>query len=352
MLDIIFSFGLSFLLSFVLMPFVIKTAIYRGIVDSSDERKAHTGVVPSLGGVGIFISFAFVLLLTIPADQLGAIRYILSALVVIFLLGAQDDLRPLSPFAKLLGQLIAVFILIVFADIRITQLHGLFGIDALSYVISFVLSTLFYLFVINSYNLIDGINGLCSSVVILTTSLLGCWFFLVSYYEYCTLAFVVCGATLAFLKYNITPATIFMGDTGSLVLGAVCSIIVIQFLEINSTIASHFMQFESPVIVATGLMILPIYDTLRVFAIRMLEGTSPFVADKRHLHHLMLEAGLSHMQATLTLLGFNVFMIVFAIQLAQIQIVLAFILMISVSIIFTQIIRLIIASKPSVASSS
>jgi len=352
MLDIIFSFGLSFLLSFALMPFVIKTAIYRGIVDSADERKAHTGVVPSLGGVGIFISFAFVLLLTIPADQLGTFRYILSALVVIFLLGAQDDLRPLSPLAKLLGQLIAVFILIAFADIRITQLHGLFGIDSLPYIMSVFLSILFYLFVINSYNLIDGINGLCSSVVILTTSLLGCWFFIVGYYEYCTLAFVVCGATLAFLKYNITPATIFMGDTGSLVLGAVCSIIVIQFLEINSTIATHSMRFESPIVVAIGLMILPIYDTLRVFAIRMLEGTSPFVADKRHLHHLMLEAGLSHMQATFTLLGFNVFMIVFAIQLAQIQILLGFFLLIFVSMIFTQIIRIIIASKPSVASSS
>ncbi len=352
MLDIIFSFGLSFLLLFALMPFVIKTAIYRGIIDSSDERKAHSGVVPSSGGVGIFISFAFVSLLTIPADQLGAIRYIPSSLVVIFLLGAQDDLSPLRSFAKLLGQSIVVFILIVFADIRIIQLHGLFGIDALPYVINIVLSILFYLFVINSYNLIDGINGLCFSVVILITSLLGCWFFLVSYYEYCTLAFVVCGATLALLMYNIITATIFTGDTGSLVLGAVCSIIVIQFLDINSTIASDSMRFESPVIVVTGLMILPIYDTLRVFAIRMLEGTSPFVANKRNLHHLILEAGLSHMQAILTLLGSNVFMIVFAIQLAEIQIVFGFILMIFVSIIFTQIIRLIIVSKPSVASSS
>ena len=352
MLDIIFSFGLSFFLSFALMPFVIKTAIYRGIVDAADERKAHTGVVPSLGGVGIFISFGFVLLLTIPVDQLGTFRYILSALVVVFLLGAQDDLRPLSPLAKLLGQLIAVFILIAFADIRITQLHGLFGFESLPYLISVVLSVLFYLFVINSYNLIDGINGLCSSVVILTTSLLGCWFFIVGYYEYSTLAFVVCGATLAFLKYNITPATIFMGDTGSLVLGAVCSIIVIQFLEINSTITSHSMQFESPLIVVTGLMILPIYDTLRVFAIRILEGTSPFVPDKRHLHHLMLETGMSHMQATFTLLGFNVFMIILAIQLAEIQILLGFFLLIFVSMIFTQIVRIIIASKPSVASSS
>ena len=334
------------------MPVIIKTALYRGIVDISDERKAHIGDVPSLGGVGIFISSVFVLLLTLPTDQFATFRYILSALTIIFLLGAQDDLKPLTPLVKLLGQLVAVFIFIIFADVRISHLHGLFGISSISYSLSIIISVLFYLFVINSYNLIDGINGLCSTAVVLITSLLGSWFFMVGYFEYCTLAFVVCGATLAFLKFNITPSTIFMGDTGSLVLGAVCSVIVIQFLEINALLVTHPFRFESPIIIATGLMILPIYDTLRVFAIRILEGTSPFEADKRHLHHLMLETGLSHMQSTSTLLAFNVFMIVLAFQVSDLPILFAFCLLISVSIIFTQVIRLIIASKPSVASSS
>ncbi len=352
MLDIIFSFGLSFILALVLIPFVIKTALHRNIVDEADERKSHTGVVPSLGGIGIFVSFTLVLLLTIPTEQFEVFRYILMALGVIFLLGAQDDLRPLSPMAKLIGQLIAVYVLVFWADIRITQFYGLFGIEAIPYALSTFISVLFYLFVINSYNLIDGINGLCSTVVILTTSLLGLWFFMIGYYDYSTLSFVVSGATLAFLKYNITPAKIFMGDTGSLVLGAVCSIIVIQFMEINMTLSTHPLKFDSPVIIAFGLMILPIYDTLRVFTIRLLEGTSPFVPDKRHLHHLMLESGLSHMQSTFTLLAFNVLMIIVALQLEHLHIVLGFIVLLSLSIIFTQVVRLIISSRPSVARSS
>ena len=97
---------------------------------------------------------------------------------------------------------------------------------------------------------------------------------------------------------------------------------------------------------------MPIYDTLRVFTIRLLEGTSPFVPDKRHLHHLMLESGLSHMQSTFTLLAFNVLMIIVALQLEHLHIVLGFIVLLSLSIIFTQVVRLIISSRPSVARSS
>ena len=189
-------------------------------------------------------------------------------------------------------------------------------------------------------------------MVILTTTLLGFWFFMIGHYDYSTLSFVVSGATLAFLKYNITPAKIFMGDTGSLVLGAVCSIIVIQFMEINMTLSTHPLKFDSPVIIAFGLMILPIYDTLRVFTIRLMEGTSPFVPDKRHLHHLMLESGLSHMQSTFALLAFNVLIIVVALQIEHLHIVLGFILLLTLSVIFTQVVRLIIASRPSVARSS
>jgi UDP-N-acetylmuramyl pentapeptide phosphotransferase/UDP-N-acetylglucosamine-1-phosphate transferase len=146
MLDIIFSFGLSFILALVLIPCVIKTALHRNIVDKADERKAHTGVVPSLGGIGIFVSFTLVLLLTIPTEQFETFRYILMALGVIFLLGAQDDLRPLTPLAKLIGQLIAVYVLVFWADLRITQFYGLFGIEAIPYALSTFISVLFYLF--------------------------------------------------------------------------------------------------------------------------------------------------------------------------------------------------------------
>ncbi len=352
MLDIIFSFILSFFLSFTIIPFVIKTAIHRNILDISDDRKSHVGAVPSLGGVGIFVSIFFVLMLTIPIAHFDNFRYILTSLGIIFLLGAQDDLRPLSPLAKLCGQLIAVTILIALADIRITQLYGLFGLDSVSYGWSVLLSMGFYLFIINSYNLVDGINGLCSSLVIVAMSLLGCWFYMLGFYEFSTFAFIVCGATLAFLKYNVTPARIFMGDTGSLVLGTVCAILMIQFLEINMAITGHPLTFDSPIIIAIGVMIIPIYDTLRVFAIRIAEGTSPFEPDRRHLHHLMLDAGLSHMQSTASLLIFNGIALLVSWQLQDINPILGFMVLVFLSILFTQIVKLFGASKPSVVRSS
>ena len=296
------------------MPSIIRITLARGIVDVPDFRKAHVSVTPSFGGIGMFAGFSLVMMVMTPIGNLVEFRYLMSALIVMFMVGARDDLDPLTPWAKLLGQLISIAFLVFFADIRLLSLYGLLGIYELSPIVSYGLSSIIFIFLINSFNLIDGIDGLCSTVSIFILSVLGGWFFAVDQYFYALIALSTAGSTLAFLKFNVSPSKIFMGDTGSLFLGTICSVLVIRMLEINASLGSSSMAFTSGIAIAGGLLILPIFDTTRVFLIRIFKGQSPLLPDNNHIHHLLLKAGFSHMQATASLLGINVVFVIFALE--------------------------------------
>lgn len=166
--------------------------------------------------------------------------------------------------------------------------------------------------IINAFNLIDGINGLSGSIGALISLVLGSWFFLVDRMELAIVALSLAGAIFAFLKYNITPAKIFMGDTGSLLLGIVCSILALEFIEFHNLQPNHQYAFNSVPAVAIGILILPLFDTARVFTMRAMRGKSPFYPDRTHIHHLLIDYGFSHMQATSILVGVNVFFIMIA----------------------------------------
>ena len=311
-MTLLFALGLSFILCYISMPSIIRIAFKWGVLDKPAFRKSHKVVTPSIGGVGIFLASILVSLLLIPTEAMEQVRFILAAMTIMFLVGARDDLDPLSPWAKLVGQLIAISLLIFFADIRLEQLYGLFGIYDLTYGTSVVLTTLLFVYLINSFNLIDGIDGLCSSISILALIVMGTWFFLNGLAAYAIIAFTTAGATIAFLKYNISPSKVFMGDTGSLVLGTICTTLILELLRVNSY-ASVF-TFDSAVIFGIGLFILPAFDTLRVFTIRLLKGRSPLLPDDNHLHHLLLKIGLTHMQATSLLVSVNAMFLFLAMQ--------------------------------------
>lgn len=319
MIQVIASFVLAFCVCYLAMPSIIRIALSRGIVDHPDQRKSHVSTTPSFGGVGIFLGFSIITLLMVSSQDIDQLRYILAALFVIFLVGARDDLDPLSPPAKLLGQCIGIGLLMFYADIRLTSLHGLLGIEDLSPLCSYLLTGTLFVFLINSFNLLDGIDALCASVSILILSVIGTWFLVIGEVFYSILAVSTAGATLAFLKYNISPSKIFMGDTGSLILGTICSISLIKMLQFNGDLSYSSYRFESVVAIAMGLMILPVFDTTRVFLLRILKGQSPFLPDKNHLHHLLLDLGLSHMQATGLLLSINTGFLLLAIEFQDIS---------------------------------
>lgn len=284
------------------MPSFIRIAFKHNLLDRPNERKSHVSPTPTVGGLSIFIGFMMVVLMMSFILSSWILGLILLSLSIMLLVGLRDDLDPMRPIEKLLGQIIAVSILIFFADIRLTQWYGVFGWEEMSYSASVWVSLLVYIFLINSFNLIDGIDGLCASLSTMVILILGMWLHLLGDVHFSILAFAVAGGTIAFLRYNITPSRLFMGDTGSLVLGSVCTILAIHTVELNHSLHSspHALTAGSTIIIS--LLSLPIFDTLRVFVIRIASGRSPLEPDRNHIHHLLIKVGMSHMQATAFLL--------------------------------------------------
>lgn len=303
----ILAFITAFTLTYFLIPPIVKVARIKGLCDEPGERRAHTVSTPSLGGIAIFAGLTFSVVLWTPFEFFGNLQYILCAFLIIFLIGAKDDIDPVSPKVKIAAQLLAAFILVYKSKIKISSLYGLFGLYELSDWVAVPLSIFTIIVIINAFNLIDGINGLSGSIGTLTFSIFGIWFYLVRSPELAIVAFAMVGAIVAFLRYNITPAQIFMGDTGSLMLGIVASVLAIEFLEFHREIpASAPYMMKSVPAVTIGVLVIPLYDTLRVFAMRMMKGRSPFSPDRTHIHHLLLDTGLSHTQATGVLVLVNI----------------------------------------------
>ncbi len=317
MFDIILAFITSFTLTYLAIPSIIHVAIKKGLVDVPGERRSHTVITPSLGGVGIFSGTLFSIIMWTPFQYFGELQYILCSFIVIFLIGVKDDIDPMSPKKKFLGQIIAAAILVFKANVRLTGLYGIFGIYEIPYIAGVILSMFVILVIINAFNLIDGINGLSAGIGILISFVLGTWFLQVDKIEIAMVAYALLGSLVAFLKYNITPAKIFMGDTGSLLLGLVCSILAIEFIEAHNQPIAKEYAFSAAPSMAIAILILPLFDTLRVFLMRILKGKSPFKPDRTHIHHLMIDAGLTHMQATGVLILINIFFIFVAVKLQK-----------------------------------
>lgn len=310
MYAIILGFITAFTLTYTVIPSIIRVAKLKNLFDRPNERSAHAAPTPSLGGIGIFAGAVCGIILWTPFEAFGVLQYILAAFVILFLVGVKDDLIAISPTKKFIAQILCAVILVYKSHIRVTSLYGVLGIYELPEIFSFVLSIVAIVGIINAFNLIDGINGLAGSVGALACVTWGTWFFLVDRIELAIVAFSVAGAVLAFLKYNFTPAQIFMGDTGSLLIGMVCAILAIKFIELQREIpVGKTFAFDAAPAIAIGILILPLYDTCRVFIRRIMQGKSPFYPDKTHIHHLLLDTGLTHMQATAVLVGTNVFFI-------------------------------------------
>ena len=309
MLDVLLTGSVSFIITFLAIPIVLQIAEEKKLFDVPDERKIHKVPVPSLGGVGIFGGFLLASLLSISAQN-PEFQYFFAASIVIFFIGLKDDLVVLSATKKFIGQVIAASILIHLGGIRIASMHGLFGFYEVSEGFSIALSYLTIIVVINSFNLIDGVDGLAGTLGLLTMLLFGTYFFAISMPAYSLLAFAMAGSLVAFLIFNHHPAKIFMGDSGSLLIGLVNSILVIKFITVaDSQVA---VPIESSVAVGFSILIIPLLDTLRVFSIRIFKGNSPFTPDRNHVHHLLLERGFKHPGVTFCCVLLNVLFIIVA----------------------------------------
>jgi UDP-GlcNAc:undecaprenyl-phosphate/decaprenyl-phosphate GlcNAc-1-phosphate transferase len=312
MLTIILAFCTAFTLTYFSIPPIIRIAYHNNLLDEPDDRRSHTERIPSLGGVAMYGGILFSIVLWTPFAKFGNLQYILCAFIILFLIGVKDDIEAMDAKKKMVAQIVAVAILVIKSDIRLEGLYGFFSWDSpMPYGGSLLFSMFTILVIINAFNLIDGINGLAASLGALVSGIFGVWFLLIGHLEFATLAFATVGAAIAFLRYNVTPAQIFMGDTGSLTLGIVTAILTVEFIDLNDSLSPlHPLYFEAIPAVAIGIVIFPLFDTLRVFITRMYRGISPFAPDRRHIHHLLIDYGWSHMEATAILVSTNIGFIV------------------------------------------
>jgi UDP-N-acetylmuramyl pentapeptide phosphotransferase/UDP-N-acetylglucosamine-1-phosphate transferase len=296
------GFSLALFISLVLIPSIIDIARAKSLVDAPNSRTSHVTTTPTLGGIAIFIGSVIAFLMSVNVTAIPSFQYIIASLLVIFFIGFKDDIIGISPYKKLLGQVFAALIVIEFGGIILTNLHGLFYIYPITYNFGLILSLITIIGVTNCFNLMDGIDGLSASLSILACAAFGTWFYLTGHFEWAILCAGIIGATMAFLYFNLFSRNnkIFMGDTGSLFLGFIISVIAIKFNESSVSVTGLYAVQAAPA-VSVGFLIVPIFDTLRVFVTRMVKNKPPFSPDRTHIHHYLLDLGFSHGKATLIL---------------------------------------------------
>jgi len=295
---------ISFALGLFTMPLVIKMAKTKGFVVRPNKRMSHEGDIPNIGGINICFSFMFTYLL-FEYDQLSQSQFFLVGLFAMMFVGFIDDILILTPTAKLFGEALSGIALVGFADLRITHLHGLFGIEQIGIIPSYILSIFILVAIINAVNLIDGVDGLASGLGILYCLFFAIYFGLTGDSGWSILAICMIGSLAVFFIYNVFGHRdkIFMGDSGSLLLGYLLTTLVFHFCEANAYYqVPEALHMNAAPAVAICVLTVPIFDTIRVILTRIKQHRSPFLPDKNHIHHLLLRTGLNHIQTTIVLM--------------------------------------------------
>ena len=313
----LFAGVITFFIANRIYPPLIWTLRQKHLMDEPDHRSTHGEITPTMGGVGIHISFTFTLIIFTAVLGLGntdliTVLSLMGATMILLFLGVKDDLVAVTPKKKIMGQIVAAAIVVLLADIRVFSFEGLMGIGVLPYSVSMLFSIFVFVVMINAFNLIDGVDGLAGGIALVVSAAFGVFFLLNENPLFVLVSFILIGAIIGFLRYNLSDNNkIFMGDTGSMVVGFLLSFQALAFLELNAMETAQFSVSNGPVIVLAVLSY-PIMDTIRVFVLRIRDGRSPFSADRNHIHHRLLRLGMKHTQVTLLLVFVNVFIIEFA----------------------------------------
>src|SRR6201993_1493 len=314
-------FVTAFIVVLYATPALIKVAILKRLFDEPGNRKIHTRVVPTIGGIIIFAATLFSYSLWFELDftkirnmfELGQVyQYIrefkltVATLLMLFFIGIKDDIIGTAPIKKLIAQVLAALILVLVGNIRITGLHGVFEVYEIPYWASVFLSLFTFIVVINAFNLIDGVDGLAAGVGFITTMSFGIWFIFAGDVILASLAFALGGSLLGFLVFNFSPAKIFMGDSGSLTIGLIVCVLSIKLIEYPVDKLNGILPYLSKPVFVIAVLIYPLADTLRVFTMRAIAGVSPFSADRNHLHHRFIDIGFGHRKTVLFVYMFNI----------------------------------------------
>ncbi|MDD4603616.1 MAG: MraY family glycosyltransferase [Bacteroidales bacterium] len=311
-----FAVLLSFFLTFFSIPYVVRVARKHNILVYPNHRDVHQGGISRMGGLSIFLSLVFCLIFFSGINTILYFRSILTGVIILFFFGLYDDLMELSPWKKILGEVMAATLVIAGAQMRFSNLYGFLGIYELGLVPSVLLTIFVFVAIINAFNLIDGIDGLAAGMGIETSLLFGFFFIVNGATRFATLCAILIGSLAAFFYFNVYSKKfkLFMGDSGSLVVGFLIGLMAWRFNELMIEPGISFRLNAAPVI-AMGFLTIPLYDTLRVMVVRIRHRKSPFSADRLHVHHILLSLGFSHRKVRIFLLTFNLLMALLSIFL-------------------------------------
>jgi UDP-N-acetylmuramyl pentapeptide phosphotransferase/UDP-N-acetylglucosamine-1-phosphate transferase len=312
-ISVILSLLTAFIIVFTTIPTIVYVAKAKKLYDQPDDRKTHKSNITALGGIAIFASLLITIGIYTDFSVHHEFQYLFVATIILFFFGLKDDILILAPIKKLWGQLLAALIVILLGDIRFTSLHGFNGIAHIDYLPSILLTLFVFIVIINGFNLIDGIDGLAAGVGIIASFVFGIFFILNCDLDYAIITATLAGSLIMFFWFNVFSSKykVFMGDSGSLLIGLFIAVIAVRFNEMNIDHTNLFFIRSAPA-VSIGILIVPLFDTLRVFIIRLFHGRSPFEADTNHVHHKLLAMGMSHLKATLFILGVNVIFVIIA----------------------------------------
>jgi UDP-GlcNAc:undecaprenyl-phosphate GlcNAc-1-phosphate transferase len=306
-LNIIFSLITAFLITYLAIPKLIYFARKLKLLDNGGDRASHQGSTPFFGGIAIFTGVICSLLFWADIEN---IQYILVSILIVFIVGLIDDLREITAFKKLIGQIIATLILIFLGDLQIDSMHGVLGVYDLPIWASLSFTIFVVIVITNGFNLIDGIDGLAGGIGLISSLSFGAIALMMEQNDMAFIAFTLSGALIGFLKFNTFPARIFMGDTGSLVVGMILSVLAINCIKYGLVTETHSLPHIGPLL-AISLLAIPLFDSLRVFVVRAIKRTGTLTAARDHVHHALIDLGAGHKYTSLLLYMVAVIIILF-----------------------------------------
>ena len=283
-------------------------ALRKRLFAEQSARSSHQHPTPAFGGVSIFIVVMITLLLTIGAGFDNAIGFTLASCFILFLTGLKDDLIGTSAKTKFYVQLLAAFLFVVNPDFALGHLSGFLGIGLMDPNWTYLIGMVFIVSLVNAFNLIDGIDGLSGMTAIVSFSVFGVYFYLNDQYIYTIFCVTLIGAIASFLTFNFAKpgGKMFMGDTGALVVGFLLAVFSLRILELQPLEAFVGFYPKNAPLFILSVLIIPVLDTARIIVIRLSNGQRPWHADRSHMHHVLLDLGYSHKEATARLIGLQV----------------------------------------------
>lgn len=288
-------------------PKIVEIALAKDIVDKPGARKLQRKPIPVLGGVAIFFGIVVGMGCVSEIVNTKSLLIVVMAAIIMLYTGTIDDILHLTPTSRLLIEIVVGLLLIFVGGYCLDDFHGLWGIEQIPGWLAVPLTIVASVGIINAINLIDGVNGLSSGFCIMASAMFGTLFYLSGDITMTVLAAVSAGALIPFFFHNVFGKTskMFIGDGGTLVMGIIMSVFVIETLRHNSPSASYVDPNIGLIPFSLAALAVPVFDTLRVMLTRILRGTSPFHSDKTHIHHVFIDLGCSHITTTLIVLGLN-----------------------------------------------